>query len=100
VKLLLEKGAKLESKDKKYGQTPLSWAAARGHEVVVKLLLERSAELDSKDNNGRTSLSQAAENGNEAAVKLLLKEALSWNPRTNMARRRCYGPQRTGMRQW
>jgi ankyrin repeat protein len=46
VKLLLEKGAELESKDK-YGQTPLSWAAERGHEAVVKLLLENCIFPDS-----------------------------------------------------
>ena len=38
VKLLLEKGAQLESKDN-YGQTSLSYAAGNGHEAVVKLLL-------------------------------------------------------------
>ena len=36
VKLLLEKGAELESKDG-WGRTPLSWAAENGHEAVVKL---------------------------------------------------------------
>ena len=37
VKLLLEKGAELESKDTN-GRTPLAWAAANRHEAVVKLL--------------------------------------------------------------
>jgi ankyrin repeat protein len=27
-----------DSKDTRYGQTPLSWAAEKGHETVVKLL--------------------------------------------------------------
>ena len=58
MKLLLEKGAELESKDDEYGQTPLSRAAGEGHEAVVKLLLEKGAELESKDDtNGRTPLS-------------------------------------------
>ena len=43
VKLLLEKGADVESKDD-VGQTPLSWAARGGHKAVVKLLLEKGAE--------------------------------------------------------
>ena len=43
VKLLLEKGAELETKDKDYGRTPLLWAAENGHEAVVKLLLEKGA---------------------------------------------------------
>ena len=49
MKLLLEKGAELEAKDKNYGRTPLSWAAEKGHEAVVKLLLEKGAELEAKD---------------------------------------------------
>jgi ankyrin repeat protein len=43
VKLLLEKGADVESKDA-VGQTPLSRAATGGHKAVVKLLLEKGAE--------------------------------------------------------
>jgi ankyrin repeat protein len=43
MKLLLEKGVKLKSKDNKYNRTPLSWAAENGHETVVKLLLEKGA---------------------------------------------------------
>jgi ankyrin repeat protein len=43
VSLLLEKGANLEATDTEYGQTPLSWAARNGHEVVASLLLERGA---------------------------------------------------------
>jgi ankyrin repeat protein len=40
VKLLLEKGADVESKDD-VGQTPLLWAR---NEAVVKLLLEKGTE--------------------------------------------------------
>jgi ankyrin repeat protein len=45
VKLLLEKGAKLESKDERYGLTPLSWATIYEHEAVVKLLLKGASRL-------------------------------------------------------
>jgi ankyrin repeat protein len=96
VKLLLETGkVEIDSKDiwdplsppplrtrdglpplsrEAHGMTPLSWAAARGHEAVVKLLLETGkVEVDSKDTKyGQTPLSRAAENGHEAVVKLLL----------------------------
>ncbi|RMZ91406.1 hypothetical protein DV736_g1357, partial [Chaetothyriales sp. CBS 134916] len=57
-----------------YGETPLSWAALQGHEVVVKLLLEKGAELDSKDEYGETPLSWAALQGHEVVVKLLLEK--------------------------
>ena len=43
MKLLLQKGAELETKDKFYGRTPLSYAAEKGHEAVVKLLLQKGA---------------------------------------------------------
>src|SRR5271156_6015903 len=59
MKLLLEKGAELETKDKEYSQTPLSWAADQGHVAVVKLLLEKGAELETKDEYGRTPLAWA-----------------------------------------
>jgi ankyrin repeat protein len=76
VKLLLEKGAELESKDKwySYKRTALSCAAENGHAAVVKLLLEEGAELELKDNKWRTPLSWAAENGHAAVVKLLLEK--------------------------
>src|ERR1700733_3963544 len=76
VKLLLEKGAKLEAKDERNGLTPLLWAAANGHEAVVKLLLEKGAELETKSDkdNGQTPLFYAAANGREAVVKLLLEK--------------------------
>ena len=75
VKLLLEKGAELETKDEECDWTPLSWAAENGHEAAVKLLVEKSAELETKDEEyGRTPLSWAAENGHEVVVKLLVEK--------------------------
>ena len=60
--------------DTKYGRTPLSWAATKGHESVVKMLLEREdVNPDQPDiESGRTPLSWAAGNGHEGVVKILL----------------------------
>jgi hypothetical protein len=56
-----------------YGQTPLSWAARKGHKAVVELLLTKdSVDPHSKDIAGRSPLSWAAENGHEAVVNILL----------------------------
>lgn len=74
VKLLLEKGIELETKDEIYGQTPLLWAIKEGHEAIVKLLLKKGIELETEDNNGRTPLSWAVGKGYEAIVKLLLEK--------------------------
>jgi ankyrin repeat protein len=46
VKLLLKKDVDLDSKDTKYGQSPLSYAAEDRHEAVVKLLLETDVDLN------------------------------------------------------
>jgi ankyrin repeat protein len=48
VKLLLEKGADVQSKDNS-GDTPLSMAARNRHQAVMKLLLEKGADVGSKD---------------------------------------------------
>ncbi|KAK2747592.1 hypothetical protein FQN55_004946 [Onygenales sp. PD_40] len=70
VKLLIDgNSVDLDCADSR-GRTPLSWAAANGHELVVKLL--ENANLDSRDSFGRTPLSYAAEAGRHTAVELLL----------------------------
>jgi ankyrin repeat protein len=72
VKLLLEKGVDVDSKDMGV-ETPLLRAAESGHQAVIKLLLGvEGVDPDSKDSRfGRTPLSWAAGHGHEAVVKLL-----------------------------
>ena len=73
MKLLLGRGDVNPDSLDKYGQTPLSLAAMRGHEGIVKLLLGREdVNPDSSSKSGRTPLSWAAENGHEGIAKLLL----------------------------
>ena len=56
VKLPLEKGADLKSKDKGYDNKRLLLAAKIGCEAVIKLLLEKGIDLELKDDSGRTPL--------------------------------------------
>jgi ankyrin repeat protein len=57
VKLLLEKGADLETKGNMYSRTPLSLAAQYGHEAVVKLLLRRTPTCRVGNNQVKSSFS-------------------------------------------
>ncbi|KAH6967438.1 ankyrin repeat-containing domain protein [Fusarium venenatum] len=56
------------------GRTPLSWAAAGGHGVLVEFLVEQGVELGYKDGYGQTALLLASGNGHEVTVKLLIKQ--------------------------
>jgi ankyrin repeat protein len=60
ARLLLEKGANIEVRDKNYGATPLLLAARYGETAVVKLLLEKGAKIEAKDPYGGTALMAAA----------------------------------------
>ena len=73
---LAENMAKFSDVDRKdnEGRTPLSWAAARGHDAIVRLLIERDGvDINAKDNWRRTPLSWAASQGHEAVVRLLIE---------------------------
>ncbi|KAH0542984.1 hypothetical protein FGG08_002672 [Glutinoglossum americanum] len=72
VKLLLERGADIEAKDKD-GWTVLQRAVSNGHELVVNLLLERGADVEAKGKGRWTVLQRAASNGHELVVNLLLE---------------------------
>lgn len=63
-KMLLERGAQVDSVDK-YGRTPLSWAADADHFLpgingVVELVLDNGADIGRRDKFGRSPLSRAA----------------------------------------
>jgi ankyrin repeat protein len=86
---LLKNGYQSDCKNT-YGQTPLSWAAERGHEAIVELLVVRDdVDADSKDSNDRTPLWWAIVKGHEPVVKLLInrvdvdansKDVYGWTP--------------------
>ena len=59
----------------KYGRTPLSRAAEKGHESIIELLLQKGAATDAIDKYGWTPLSWAAEKGHVSMVKLCIIKA-------------------------
>ena len=72
VRLLLAKGANIESLDNEK-RSALCLAAANGHKVVVKLLLKNNAQINVQDRKGNTPLALATENNHDAVVRLLLE---------------------------
>ncbi|RYO96410.1 hypothetical protein DL765_011600 [Monosporascus sp. GIB2] len=73
LKLLVEKGAQIEVRDKVL-MTPLMVAAKNGHEAVTKLLVEKGAQIEATDKDGLTPLMYAAREGHEAVARLLIKK--------------------------
>lgn len=73
VKLLLDKGAVIESKSRDLA-TPLHLAAQEGCKDVVDLLLTKGAELNPRDKDQRTPLDRAERYKQAAIVQLLLQK--------------------------
>lgn len=72
VKLLLDKGANINARDK-HDYTALIFAASKGHAEVVKILLERGADLKAKNDVGLTALAAAKLFGQTEVIELLTK---------------------------
>jgi ankyrin repeat protein len=75
VRLLLEKGAQIDSPDDA-GKTALIQAAGHqfpGSEATVALLLKNGANPKLKDHDGNTALSEARRRGSAGIVALLEK---------------------------
>ncbi|GMG06610.1 unnamed protein product [Aspergillus oryzae var. brunneus] len=73
VKLLVEKGVSLETKDRN-GCTPLLLAAVNQHAAVVKLLIEKGVNTKYKDGQGRDLLLWTVMHGYEGVVKVLIEK--------------------------
>ena len=66
--------AKMCTKDRQRGRTPLSYAAKNGHEIIPRLLLDREGlEVNPQDEFGWTPLSLAIQHKHKAVVQLLLE---------------------------
>ena len=79
VQKLIDKGANIEIKDKKYGSTPLLFACQNGHIDVAKILLQYGANIRAASYNGATALHYATQSGNINVIEMVLKEGLNVN---------------------
>jgi len=70
VKILLEKGADVNSENK-YGDTALMGAAAAGQTKIVKALLQKGANVNTKNKYGWSALMMAVKKGHTEVVNLL-----------------------------
>ncbi|KAF3209746.1 hypothetical protein TWF679_007284 [Orbilia oligospora] len=76
VRLLLEKGAKIESTSKKTGGSPLWEAVRNGYKLTAQLLLEKGANIQFSNETGHSLLWAAKQSKNRALVWLLLEKGM------------------------
>jgi len=75
VKLLLDKGAKIDEKDDESGFTALHYAARLGNKDAAELLIARGADVNAKDKQGHTPLCVADNHDYKVAELLINKGA-------------------------
>ena len=75
IALLLDRGAKIDARDKE-GETPLMLAANRGHIEAVDVLLRRGADVLATDNQGRTA-SDIAQKQEKTQTAVMLDGAVA-----------------------
>ena len=55
------------------GNTPLYWAAYKGHSKICDVLLSKRASKDIRNSDGDTPEQEAKYNNNDAVAKLILE---------------------------
>jgi ankyrin repeat protein len=61
AKLLLDRGAEIDAREKWHGQTALMWATAQGHPDMLRLLLARGADVNAHSSVDEWERQQTAE---------------------------------------
>jgi ankyrin repeat protein len=81
VKLLLEKGADVDSREPLLRATALILASLAGYTAIARVLLDHGADVEARDKDGRTALWEASFAGHAAMVKVLLESGAKVNVR-------------------
>ena len=74
VRQLIQDGQDVNRGDR-YGETPLMYAAGRGHDQLVRELIRAGADVNRKDNNKHTALHRASSWRGYSSVVTTLAEA-------------------------
>jgi ankyrin repeat protein len=82
VQDLLDRGLDPNSREG-HDETPLHFAAVRGHETVAQLLLKTGANIDTRTTLGSTPLHSAVEGGHVGIVQMLLSHGADVNVEDN-----------------
>ncbi|RMD76773.1 hypothetical protein D6810_02990, partial [Candidatus Dojkabacteria bacterium] len=72
IKMLLDYGAKVNTKDK-YGKTPLCWATEIRCWEIIRMLSKHGADINAPNSQNETFLYLAAKNGDLEFVNILLE---------------------------
>jgi ankyrin repeat protein len=87
VRLLIERGADPEIKDKDFERTALLWAVANRHDAVVETLIQSKANLEAKDGDyGRTALIFAAWKRESEMVAIILRSKVNIHAKDDFSR--------------
>eukprot|EP00045_Choanoeca_perplexa_P007245 m.64244 g.64244 ORF g.64244 m.64244 type:complete len:175 (+) comp13996_c0_seq11:36-560(+) len=76
--LLKERNANVDVRDFALN-TPLIWAASKGHVEAMQLLLECGADIQACSENGGTALHWACFHGGQASISVLVKAGIDVN---------------------
>lgn len=80
VKLFLEKGADVQSRDSELKMSPLAWATDGNHFEIVQYLIDNGANInEGRFATGSTPLYIASQNGNVQLVKYLIESGSNVN---------------------
>ena len=79
VNALLSRGADVNAKEPRWGQTPLMWAVAAKHPEVVRALIDHKADVNARSKSGFTPLMFAAQQGDIEISKMLLSAGANVN---------------------
>jgi ankyrin repeat protein len=63
-----------------HGQTPLYWAAGKGHTATTALLVQHGANVHARDTAGRTALDGVPERGHSPGLEWDDRDLVSHTP--------------------